>query len=227
MDILLTAATFLEIRPAVEFLGRQWSREGKNMYSKAGHRACILVSGIGALPTAYSLMRCFSRFSPGLAVQAGIAGSFRKDIALGTVALIEKEISGDLGMEDGEEFRDLFDSGFLREDEFPFREKMLCNDLRVVPAAFGRLPRMKGVSVNTVSGSERTIRQLERKYHPEVESMEGAAFHYVCLQEGIPFIQLRGLSNYVEIRDRSRWDIPLAVKNLNDCLVGWLAGMVD
>jgi futalosine hydrolase len=36
--------------------------------------------------------------------------------------------------------------------------------------------------------------------------------------EGIPFLQLRSVSNYVEIRDKSKWNIPLAVKQLNDKL---------
>ncbi len=49
--------------------------------------------------------------------------------------------------------------------------------------------------------------------------MEGAAFHYACLQENIPFLQLRSISNYVEVRDKSKWKIQLAIKELNDTLI--------
>jgi futalosine hydrolase len=42
------------------------------------------------------------------------------------------------------------------------------------------------------------------------------------LQENIPFVQLRAVSNYVEIRDKSKWNIPLAVENLNIQLIEFI-----
>jgi len=44
--------------------------------------------------------------------------------------------------------------------------------------------------------------------------MEGAAFFYACLLEGITCTQIRTISNKVEKRNKDNWDIPLAVKNL-------------
>jgi futalosine hydrolase len=41
--------------------------------------------------------------------------------------------------------------------------------------------------------------------------MEGAAFHQVCLELSIPFVQIRGISNMAGIRDKSKWNIPLAI----------------
>jgi futalosine hydrolase len=46
--------------------------------------------------------------------------------------------------------------------------------------------------------------------------MEGAAFFYVCSKENIPFLALRAVSNRVEPRDKAKWNIPLALKNLSD-----------
>jgi len=60
------------------------------------------------------------------------------------------------------------------------------------------------------------------KYNPAVESMEGAAFHYACLLEKIPFFQLRSISNYVEVRDKSKWKIPLAIQQLNENLITYI-----
>ena len=48
--------------------------------------------------------------------------------------------------------------------------------------------------------------------------MEGAAFFYACLLGGVRFHQIRSISNFVEERDRSKWDIPLALANLNKTL---------
>jgi futalosine hydrolase len=45
--------------------------------------------------------------------------------------------------------------------------------------------------------------------------MEGAAFHYVCLQQKINFLQLRGISNDVGQRDKSKWKLKESVENLN------------
>jgi futalosine hydrolase len=52
--------------------------------------------------------------------------------------------------------------------------------------------------------------------------MEGAAFHFVCLREEIPFMQIRVVSNYVEPRNKNSWNIPLAIANLNDFLRKYL-----
>jgi futalosine hydrolase len=49
--------------------------------------------------------------------------------------------------------------------------------------------------------------------------MEGAALHYVCLQSGVPFLQLRSVSNTVGVRDKTKWDIKLAITRLNETLI--------
>lgn len=59
---------------------------------------------------------------------------------------------------------------------------------------------------------------MRLKYNPEIETMEGAAVFFVCLKEGIPFFELRSISNMVEPRDINNWNIPLALKNLNQTL---------
>jgi futalosine hydrolase len=46
--------------------------------------------------------------------------------------------------------------------------------------------------------------------------MEGAAVFYVCLLEKIPFLEIRAISNYVDIRDTEKWDIPTATDNLTN-----------
>ena len=45
--------------------------------------------------------------------------------------------------------------------------------------------------------------------------MEGAALHYVALQEKIPFLQMRSLSNFVGERDKSKWVMDIVIVNLN------------
>jgi len=70
--------------------------------------------------------------------------------------------------------------------------------------------------VQTVSGLPEKTVQLIKGFEPQIESMEGAAFFYVCILEKIPFIEIRSVSNEVGERDRSKWNIPLALDSLKE-----------
>jgi futalosine hydrolase len=52
------------------------------------------------------------------------------------------------------------------------------------------------------------------RFQPQVESMEGAAFMYACLIYGVPFAQVRAVSNIVERRNRRAWKMDEAVEGL-------------
>ena len=54
--------------------------------------------------------------------------------------------------------------------------------------------------------------------------MEGAALHYVCLQQSVPFLQIRSISNEVGERDKSKWRMKEAVENLNTELIKLITG---
>ncbi|QHS60688.1 futalosine hydrolase [Chitinophaga agri] len=212
MKILVTAATPFEIQPLIDHLaGRQYQH----------CQVSTLIGGIGMMHTAYQLGRHFGGSKPDLAIQAGIAGCFDHSWEMGKVVIIDREQLGDLGVEDDQSYKDLFDIQLWQPDQPPFTNRQLINTFNGVPD-LPALPVASGVTINTVSGSERTRQLLLDKYQPAVESMEGAAFHYACLQENIPFFQLRSISNYVEVRDKSKWKIPLAIQTLNDALIKYI-----
>ncbi|HEY9257181.1 futalosine hydrolase [Chitinophaga sp.] len=213
MKILVTAATTLEIQPFLQFLDQQ-----RTTLSAANGEIDVLIAGIGMMHTAFSLGRHLILHKPDIAIQAGIGGSFRHDWELGQVVTVKREYLADLGAEDNDQFKDLFDIQLWQPSQTPFTGTSLENTFAGLPE-LPPLPIATGISVNLVSGSETTIQKLVSKYNPDVESMEGAAFHYACLLEEIPFLQLRSLSNYVEVRDKSKWKIPLAVKTLNEELI--------
>ncbi len=212
MKILVIAATPFEIQPLIDHLaGRQYQN----------CQISTLVCGIGMMHTAYQLGRHFAASKPDLVIQAGIAGCFDHSWEMGKVVIIDREQLGDLGVEDDQAYKDLFDIQLWQPDQPPFTNRQLINTFEGVPH-LPELQKASGVTINTVSGSERTRQLLLDKYAPEVESMEGAAFHYACLLEEIPFFQLRSISNYVEVRDKSKWKIPLAIQVLNDALIKYI-----
>jgi futalosine hydrolase len=75
----------------------------------------------------------------------------------------------------------------------------------VANTALARLPGVSGITVNTVHGQARSIEEVVRRFAPQVESMEGAAFMAACAASGVPFAEIRGVSNMVEPRNRAAW----------------------
>jgi len=63
-----------------------------------------------------------------------------------------------------------------------------------------------------------SILKIRSLFNADVESMEGAAFLFSCLTSKVPCFQVRSISNYVEERDKTRWNLELAFKNLNKAL---------
>lgn len=221
MNLLIAAATSNEIAPLRQYLQLYRVDKEESSYKKDALHIKICITGIGGVAAVYSIGKCLSGYPVDFAVQAGIAGAFSSDIPLGKVMRIKSDILADLGVEDNERFTDLFEMGFLKESDHPyFQKKLIAPQLGSGPLK--NLPEANAITVNTVSGKQSTIQRRIEKYHPDLESMEGAAFHYVCLMEKIKFAQIRSVSNYVELRDKSKWNIPLAVKNLNVFLIQWL-----
>jgi futalosine hydrolase len=220
MKLLLIAATAAEIKPLLSYLGLKNIGEGVIQKKKIGkYNLSILVTGVGMTATAYNMGRAFATAKFDLAINAGIAGSFLKNIPLGSTVNITEELFADLGAEDDARFIDLFEIGLLNKNQPPFKNGSLKNTLSTTLVSIKKLKKVKGISVNKVHGNTKNILNIMKKYSPAIESMEGAAFHYACLKEKINYTEIRCVSNYVEKRDRSKWNIPLAVKNLNDFLI--------
>ena len=76
--------------------------------------------------------------------------------------------------------------------------------------------------MNTIHGNDESILKVKQKFNPDIESMEGAAFAYCCNQYKLKWIEVRSISNQIEKRDRSKWNIPLAIKNLNEWLINFI-----
>lgn len=221
MKILIAAATEAEIQPFIDHVKKDWKQSGDAFIHK-DHLLRICVTGVGMMATSYALTKALQADKYDFALQAGIAGSFDRDIDLAQIVLVQSEQLGDLGAEDREKFIDITELGFLDPNAYPFNEGKLDCPLHDIPFAY-RLLTVSGLTINTGSGHEPTIRRRNDSYGCQTESMEGAAFHYICLMEKIPFAQVRSISNYIEPRDRSKWKIKDAVVSLNKWMIG-LAG---
>jgi futalosine hydrolase len=109
----------------------------------------------------------------------------------------------------------LRDLKLLGDDEFPFRDGRLVNTEPPQIGPLKLLPRVSGITINTVHGSDSSIAAVRQRCDPQVETMEGAAFMYACLVREVRFAEVRAVSNVVEKRNRAAWKLGEAIDNLN------------
>ena len=178
----------------------------------------ILITGVGMVATAFALGRHLVTYKYDLVLNLGIAGSFDRDIALGEVVEITEDTFAELGAEDDADFLSIDAMGFGEGKFYPSKK---LTDLYNLFNTFN-LKQATAITVNTVHGNEASIKKVTERLHPQVESMEGAAFFYACKQMHVPCLQIRAVSNYVEKRNRANWNIGLAIKNLNTFAVEFL-----
>ena len=209
MQILLTAATANEIELFI------------NIYPNVD----ILITGVGVPSTMYRLQKRLHQVDYDIVIQAGIAGAFSDELNLAETVLVKQDTFGDLGTEEKELFTPCIAAGLINPNEFPFADGWLINSTGIPKTSI--LKSVKAVTVNKVSDSIIQKQQLLHAFHPQIESMEGAALHYICLQEEIPFVQIRTVSNYVGDRDKTKWKIKEAFENLNDELLNLIDQLTD
>ena len=78
---------------------------------------------------------------------------------------------------------------------------------------------VKGISVNEITTSKQKVDFYRKAFNPVVESMEGAALHYICLMEKVTFLQIRSISNYIGERNKTKWNMKESIVNLNNELL--------
>lgn len=219
MRFLLVAATELELAALVGRLtptSSPASSERLRTFTHLSHHVDVLTTGVGMTATGVWCARVLARQSYDLAVNLGVCGSFNPARPPGAVVHVVSESIPELGAEDDQQFLTVQQLGLLGTDEPPFSGGRLVNLDDASNPVIAGLPAAHGITVNTVHGNETSIARVMERVKPDVESMEGAAFMYACLVSGVPFAQVRAVSNMVEKRNREAWKLREAVAALND-----------
>ena len=208
-NILVAAATSKEIHPFIELI------RTKGFTNKMD----ILISGIGLTASTYRLAKQIALKKYDLVVQAGVAGCFDTRIPLGAVVAVQQDTIADQSVVELQRLKTLFDLKLVPKDQYPYRKGWLINPNKEALKKT-KLKIVKGISVNQISTSKQMIKFYRDVFDPVTESMEGAALHYTCLMENIPFVQIRSISNYIGERNKKRWDMADSITNLNNELTG-------
>ena len=210
IKILLISATELEIAPLIQNGAEIIS---DNTFSKRINNTLVtfLITGIGIHSMTYTLTNHLANNSYSFIILAGIAGSYSKKYKIGDIVNVSNERFSDLGQISDNGFDTLFDMGLQDKNQFPFSDGKMENYTLINNSVVNQLPKVKANTIQTIRSKKAQLKNS----NAEIESMEGAAFFFVCMMEKQAFIQIRAISNYVGEMDKSKWNIPLAVSNLS------------
>lgn len=185
----------------------------------------VLITGVGAPQTIHQLSKRFSQSDYQAVIQAGIAGCFSQNLSLGEVVAVQRDRFADLGILEAGRLNDLTESGLAFNKETATSSGWISNESFLMNKVL--LKKASAVTVNLAGDTPGFTKLISEKYQPDIESMEGAAFHFICKEYKQPFLQLRGISNRVGERDKQKWNIQGAVMNLNKELLKLIGKLND
>lgn len=208
MKVLVVAATELEIKPFLE----------------ENPAIDVLIAGVGVPATIYNLQKRIYSQKYDLIIQAGIAGTYLESFFESQkVVVVNSDLFADIGILEKYQFSTIFEIGFEDLNQAPFQNGILLNKNEIVESC--GLDIVNAITVNTVTDDQLQNDRFFQKYQPVIESMEGAAFHYVCLQENVSFLQIRSISNMIGERNKSKWKMKEAIEGLNTILTKLVANL--
>lgn len=166
----------------------------------------VVVGGVGPAAAAAATARAAD--GADLVLCAGIGGGFAP-LQPGDIAVASDIVFADLGAESPEGFLPLSTLGF-GDERHRVAPKLA---VELVDRTGGHLGTV--LTVATVTGTVDTYERLRERFPDAVaEGMEGAGVATAAAAAGVPFAEIRAISNLVGPRDRSAWRIPSALEAL-------------
>lgn len=222
--LLVVCATAKEYKAALGPLGAPAAPEpGRTASWRRGGRDClVLVTGVGPVAAALAAGRALGRHGDeiGGLCNCGVAGSF--DLAavpLGGLVAATAEAFPEYGLRReadtdprGIVFPQLAPGGQPVFDRLPLTPETAATALGLpLPpeTVFGPC-----VTVAGVTGDPARAASLARRYGAACESMEGFALALAAAAAGLPFLELRTVSNRVGARPPKDWDLAGALAAL-------------
>ncbi len=186
----------------------------------AGRRTVLCIGGMGKVNAAHAATLLLTQFRPSALIVFGVGGAYPSSGArVGDIAVAREEIAGDEGVLTVDGFKDVSYIGIpllktassVIYTTYPAPEQLLGRSLRALGSGgSGQVHAGAFVTLSTCTGTAARARELEERHHGLCENMEGAAAAQVAELHSVPWLELRGISNIVEDRNLTRWNIPQA-----------------
>jgi futalosine hydrolase len=219
--IIVTAATPLEtawissqlIRPRPAAIGKFTALQGQF----GTVPILIFHCGVGKTNAAHGTTLLLENFKPALILLIGCGGAYRRSgLIPGDLAIASEEIFGDEGVITPRGWRstEYLKLPLLRKgkqrfyNKFPMDQKIV-NKARKILHEF--IPKTGPfVTISEVTGTQEKADEMEKRFRGICENMEGAAVAQLCTLYGIPFLEIRGISNVVKQRNKKEWKLSAA-----------------
>jgi len=229
-DLVILSATFFEISHFLTLHpgdSKRVTRTGLTIITgKVHHKKYdLVITGPGVFNSAHALSVYLEHSSPALILQTGIAGIFRQtggnigDIAIATQEhYIHTGIKTDCLENDPLPFDLIAADPLTRKGIYLFEQDRVDKAHEILSRFFmsKKIKIIKGpfITVSSITSSFNQADRLYSTFFPVMEAMEGAACAHIAKLYDIPMIEVRSGSNFVGERDKSKWDIELAAKQL-------------
>jgi futalosine hydrolase len=223
--VLIIASTEKELCVLIRELGAAPINEaGFHRVWRAEHLSKIIylaLTGIGKVNAAIVTTHLIEQLKPNLIVNTGCGGAYSgSGLSVGDLAIATAEIYGDEGVLTVNGWHTLEIIGIPSverkgnrySNEFPLSMEQAVRVFRFATSLGLPVKRGKFITVSTCSGTTMRGDELEKRFGGICENMEGAAIAHTSLLYDTPFLEVRGISNMVEDRDISKWDIPRSVE---------------
>lgn len=183
----------------------------------------IVLSGIGKSNAAAATAKVLEPPRHRAVLSVGIAGSL-EPMDLGQVVIASSSVFADEGLQSPDGFKDCASMGFplgaFSGSAVPVNEGMMRELETVLSTLFPRTGLI--ATVSTCSGTDSLAAQVRNRTGALAEAMEGASVGLVAHRLGVPFGEVRIISNTTGDRGSQRWDINVALSKLSE-VIGLLA----
>jgi futalosine hydrolase len=170
------------------------------------HRLTVEPVGVGPAAAAAGTARLLALAEAGGApfdavISAGIAGGFPGRAGVGTIVLGTRSVAADLGAETPDGFLPVADLGFGTGAHDADKDLLAALRSALPDAVAGAI-----LTLATVTGTAATADRLAA-VHPDAvaEAMEGFGVATAAVAAGVPFAEIRTISNPIGPRDRAAW----------------------
>lgn len=166
----------------------------------------LVVTGVGKVNAAGAVGLLARVSTDRVVVSAGLGGALPgQALSIGDTVIASESVYGDEGVETPEGFETLDQIGFPLG---PFPNGRIMGDPTALEAIRPLCDHVGPVAtVSTCSGTDARAEAIARRTGAIAEGMEGAAIGHVCARLGIPFVEVRVISNTTGNRASQQWDL--------------------
>lgn len=171
--------------------------------------ADVVVAGVGPAAAAAGTATALALGGYDVCLSLGICGAFRGTADLGDTVVATELVAADLGADSPE--------GFLGSGEMGWSDDVAPVDPALLQLVVDRLDSpVTGpvLTLSTVTGTRVRADALALRHGAVAEAMEGWGVLAAASPYGLPVLEIRTVSNLVDDRDTSAWDVKAALASL-------------